>query len=172
VRAHTDVLPDGDHHLVPSETRRAALLSRVLRVTVGCDGPDGRLLKSQISSMDAKEEQTHPDGIKHGHVEDMTESSNDTGAMPSPTTTSKDFWVVPIPRRLRYDPTRHVHFGLALNIAFGFASTFGQFPFLSTWNFPSLTSQREHSTWTVVANLYYCQPLLSKPMSSSHGRVC
>ncbi|KAF8802175.1 MFS superfamily [Phlegmacium glaucopus] len=48
----------------------------------------------------------------------------------------KDFGLIPVPRHLRYDPTKPFHFGLVLNIAFGFASTF------------------------VVANLYYCQPLL------------
>ncbi|KAK7001805.1 putative transporter YgaY [Favolaschia claudopus] len=43
---------------------------------------------------------------------------------------------VPIPRRLRYDPQKPFHFGIVLNVLFGFASTF------------------------IVANLYYCQPLL------------
>ncbi|EPS95201.1 hypothetical protein FOMPIDRAFT_113575 [Fomitopsis schrenkii] len=47
-----------------------------------------------------------------------------------------DFGFLPIPRRLRYDPKRPAHFGLLLNATFGVASTF------------------------VVANLYYCQPLL------------
>ncbi|PPR02514.1 hypothetical protein CVT26_011997 [Gymnopilus dilepis] len=51
----------------------------------------------------------------------------------SPT---KDFGFLPIPRNLRYDPQKPHHFGLLLNVAFGFASTF------------------------TVANLYYCQPLL------------
>ncbi|KJA16288.1 hypothetical protein HYPSUDRAFT_147937 [Hypholoma sublateritium FD-334 SS-4] len=49
---------------------------------------------------------------------------------------TKDFGFLPIPRHLRYNPAKPPHFGLALNIAFGFASTF------------------------IVANLYYCQPLL------------
>jgi hypothetical protein len=39
---------------------------------------------------------------------------------------TKDFGFLPIPRRLRHDPDKPPHFGLALNIAFGFASTFGQ----------------------------------------------
>lgn len=51
-------------------------------------------------------------------------------------TISKDFGFLPIPRRLRYDPEHPAHFGLLLNATFGIASTF------------------------VVANLYYCQPLL------------
>ncbi|KAK1219524.1 hypothetical protein PQX77_017759 [Marasmius sp. AFHP31] len=49
----------------------------------------------------------------------------------------RDFGLIPIPRRLRYDPQKPFHFGIVLQIAFGFASTF------------------------TVANLYYCQPLLS-----------
>ncbi|KAF9047828.1 major facilitator superfamily domain-containing protein [Panaeolus papilionaceus] len=49
---------------------------------------------------------------------------------------TKDFGIIPIPRRLRYDPNKPPHFGLLLNIAFGFASTF------------------------IVSNLYYCQPIL------------
>ncbi|KAJ3875326.1 MFS superfamily [Lentinula edodes] len=48
-----------------------------------------------------------------------------------------DFGLIPIPERLRYHPDKPpFHFGLLLNASFGFASTF------------------------VVANLYYCQPLL------------
>ncbi|KAL0064261.1 hypothetical protein AAF712_008846 [Marasmius tenuissimus] len=46
----------------------------------------------------------------------------------------RDFGLIPIPRRLRYDPQKPFHFGIVLQIAFGFAT---------------------------VANLYYCQPLLS-----------
>ena len=51
---------------------------------------------------------------------------------------TKDFGVLPIPLHLRYDPLQPPHFRISLNIAFGFASTF------------------------TVANLYYCQPLLSE----------
>jgi predicted MFS family arabinose efflux permease len=49
---------------------------------------------------------------------------------------TKDFGFLPIPRYLQYDPAKPPHFGILLNVAFGFASTF------------------------TVANLYYCQPLL------------
>ncbi|KAG6379271.1 major facilitator superfamily domain-containing protein [Boletus reticuloceps] len=45
-------------------------------------------------------------------------------------------WFLRPKLRLRYDPDKPFHFGLLLNLSFGFASTF------------------------VVANLYYCQPLL------------
>lgn len=39
---------------------------------------------------------------------------------------TKDFGFLPIPRRLRYDPVKPPHFGLGLNIGFGFASTFSK----------------------------------------------
>lgn len=35
-----------------------------------------------------------------------------------------DFFIVPIPPRLRYDSEKPAHFGLLLNAVFGFASTF------------------------------------------------
>ena len=38
----------------------------------------------------------------------------------------KDFGFIPIPRHLRYNPTKPFHFGLLLNIGFGFASTFSE----------------------------------------------
>lgn len=40
---------------------------------------------------------------------------------------TKDFGLIPIPKRLRYDSSKPFHFGIALNIAFGFASTFGEY---------------------------------------------
>ncbi|KAG1837159.1 major facilitator superfamily domain-containing protein [Suillus subalutaceus] len=49
---------------------------------------------------------------------------------------TKDFGLIPIPKRLQYNPIKPFHFGIFLNASFGFASTF------------------------TVANLYYCQPLL------------
>ncbi|VDC02289.1 unnamed protein product [Peniophora sp. CBMAI 1063] len=59
-----------------------------------------------------------------------------TGLSAEGRTRKFDFWFLPIPKRLRYEPERKVHFGLLLNCIFGFASTF------------------------IVANLYYCQPIL------------
>ncbi|KAH8119352.1 major facilitator superfamily domain-containing protein [Phellopilus nigrolimitatus] len=47
-----------------------------------------------------------------------------------------DFWFLPIPKRLQYDPGRPFQFTTLLNIAFGVGGTF------------------------VVMNVYYCQPLL------------
>ena len=37
---------------------------------------------------------------------------------------STDFGILPIPKRLRYDPDKPFHFGLVLNASFGFISTF------------------------------------------------
>ncbi|KAI0369394.1 MFS general substrate transporter [Pilatotrama ljubarskyi] len=54
----------------------------------------------------------------------------------APSGSKKDFGFLPIPRALQYDPEHPAHFGLAMNVTFGLASTF------------------------IVANLYYCQPLL------------
>ena len=39
----------------------------------------------------------------------------------------KDFGLVSVPRHLRYDPSKPFRFGLLLNVAFGFASTFSEF---------------------------------------------
>ncbi|KAI0727143.1 major facilitator superfamily domain-containing protein [Fomitopsis betulina] len=66
------------------------------------------------------------------------------------TAINTDFSFLPIPKRLRYDPKRPAHFGLLLNATFGIASTF------------------------VVANLYYCQPLLieySKSFNVTYDEV-
>ncbi|KAK7692467.1 hypothetical protein QCA50_004092 [Cerrena zonata] len=49
---------------------------------------------------------------------------------------TKDFGFIPIPKRLWHDPKKPHEWTLALNIVFGISSTF------------------------IVANLYYCQPLL------------
>ncbi|KAK0452031.1 MFS superfamily [Desarmillaria tabescens] len=58
---------------------------------------------------------------------------------------TKDLALIPIPRRLCYDPAQPFsEFGIALNLFFAFACTF------------------------VVANLYYCQPLLIQ-LSQSFG---
>lgn len=48
---------------------------------------------------------------------DSAHSADDTATL--------DFGFLPIPSRLRYDPTRPVHVGLLLNITFAVSSTFG-----------------------------------------------
>jgi hypothetical protein len=39
---------------------------------------------------------------------------------------TKDFGILPVPQRLRYDPDRPPQFGLMINIAFGLFSTFSE----------------------------------------------
>jgi len=36
---------------------------------------------------------------------------------------TKDFGLIPIPKRLQYNPVKPYHFGILLNVFFGFAST-------------------------------------------------
>ncbi|KAF7357362.1 putative transporter YgaY [Mycena sanguinolenta] len=77
----------------------------------------------------------------------MPGPSADSGTVEHEKTTAlmtHDFGFLPIPQRLRYNPQKPFHFGLLLNVLFGFASTF------------------------TVANLYYCQPLLIQ-FSNSFG---
>ena len=45
---------------------------------------------------------------------------------------ARDLGFLPVPRRLRYDPERPAHYGLALNAAFCFASTFGMLSIRTT----------------------------------------
>jgi hypothetical protein len=40
---------------------------------------------------------------------------------------TKDFGLIPIPKRLQYDPIKPFHFGILLNVSFGFASTFSTY---------------------------------------------
>ncbi|KAH7913382.1 major facilitator superfamily domain-containing protein [Hygrophoropsis aurantiaca] len=64
--------------------------------------------------------------------------------IPAHSLRSKDFGFIIIPKRLRHDPEKPFHFGMLLNVSFGIGSTL------------------------VVANLYYCQPLLIQ-LSHSFG---
>jgi hypothetical protein len=48
---------------------------------------------------------------------------------------TKDFGLIPIPRHLRYDPSKPFYFGIALNVAFGFASTFSESDVISIFVF-------------------------------------
>ena len=56
-----------------------------------------------------------------GEVEKEQPQSNDANfKIPLP----KDFGLIPVPQHLRYDPTKPFHFGLLLNLGFGFISIF------------------------------------------------
>ncbi|RDX44131.1 MFS general substrate transporter [Lentinus brumalis] len=85
------------------------------------------------------------DGISGSRPHSATVSTTDTLPAPSPPTEKEedistgsptDFGFLPVPSRVRYDPDHPAQFGLLMNVIFGIASTF------------------------IVANLYYCQPLL------------
>jgi hypothetical protein len=100
----------------------------------------------------------HTTSTSQGQVEKEQSESNDPDFK---ILLQKDFGFIPVPRHLRYDSTKPFHFGLLLNIAFGFASTFSEsFDLLPP---PLLLTRLFFFKITIaVANLYYCQPLLSK----------
>jgi hypothetical protein len=59
----------------------------------------------------------------------MFSSSPDLAAAEAASSTqeswpTKDFGLIPIPKRLQYNPDKPFHFGTLLNVSFGFASTF------------------------------------------------
>ncbi|KAG8714920.1 hypothetical protein FRC08_011243 [Ceratobasidium sp. 394] len=79
--------------------------------------------------------------VETASTDDSKGSSSTLHSQPDPSPPKDsirrfDFGFIPIPSRLRYDPERPFHFGLALNIFFGLASTL------------------------TVGNLYFCQPIL------------
>ena len=72
-----------------------------------------------------------------GEVEKERSQSNDSDAEFNKILLPKDFGFIPVPRHLRYDPKKPFHFGLLLNIGFGFASTFSQCSFSFFFSSPS-----------------------------------
>ena len=74
-----------------------------------------------------------PSTTSQGEVDKEQSQSNDDADFKIPL--PKDFAFIPVPRHLRYDPTKPFHFGLLLNIGFGFASTFSELlPFFRASN--------------------------------------
>ena len=67
---------------------------------------------------------------------------------------TRDFGLFPIPRHLRYDPQKPPRLSLAMNVAFGFFSSFS--------TFVRSPQPRTKLIFVVVSNLYYCHPLLSE----------
>ena len=74
-----------------------------------------------------------------GEVDEKLEHSHSNDA-DSKIPLAKDLGFLPIPRHLQYDPTHPFHFGLLLNIGFGFASTFSEcLPFYLVFDWLSIT---------------------------------
>jgi hypothetical protein len=98
--------------------------------------------------------------MKLDHVHDLKIES--AGSEVPERQYTKDFGLIPIPLHLRYDPSKPFHFGIVLNVAFGFASTFSESDLLFNFLHSRPETKLIRSTILVIANLYYCQPLLSK----------
>ena len=75
------------------------------------------------------------EGETHSHPADIMRMGSpnvENGSMRSSQTTTSvtksprptNFGIVPLPKRLVYDPDRPAHFGLLLNVVFGLSSTF------------------------------------------------
>jgi len=64
---------------------------------------------------------------------------------------TKDFGLIPIPKRLQYNPIKPFHFGIFLNVSFGFASTFSM-------NFSAdgelMLMARQSSLTCIIVNRY------------------
>jgi hypothetical protein len=100
--------------------------------------------------------------MKLDHVHDLKIESAGSGSEVPERQYTKDFGLIPIPLHLRYDPSKPFHFGIVLNVAFGFASTFSESDLLFNFLHSRPETKLIRSTILVIANLYYCQPLLSK----------
>jgi hypothetical protein len=70
--------------------------------------------------------------------------------------TSKDFGFLPIPKGLRYVEEKPAYFRLVLNVAFGLAGMVIGMTSVESG------SRLQRLTRNIVANLYYCQPILSE----------
>ena len=64
--------------------------------------------------------------MKFDEAHDLKIESAGSGSEVPERHYTKDFGLIPIPRHLQYDPSKPFHFGIALNVAFGFASTFSE----------------------------------------------
>ena len=79
------------------------------------------------------EDKTHdspvlnPDTVRTGHcanVENGLMKSSQKVASVTKSQGPTNFGIVPLPKRLVYDPERPAHFGLLLKVVFGLSSTF------------------------------------------------
>ncbi|KAG1739409.1 major facilitator superfamily domain-containing protein [Suillus paluster] len=76
----------------------------------------GRILPHRLPSCSSTE--------KLGTLESPEATIEKAAASTEEIWPTKDFGLVPIPKRLQYNPTKPFHFGILLNASFGFASTF------------------------------------------------
>ena len=68
-----------------------------------------------------------PDTVCTGHSTNVANGSMKSSQTVTSVTKSQrptNFGIVPLPKRLVYDPERPAHFGLLLKVVFGLSSTF------------------------------------------------
>jgi len=82
------------------------------------------LVPSTMTGASSLTEQTIGDSPV-GHVEKIDEIPAEL-SLSNTQLRTHDFGIIPIPSHLRYDPSKSFHFGLILNIIFGFFSTFSE----------------------------------------------
>lgn len=70
---------------------------------------------------------SNPEQLKGDTTYNVVDGSRQNAYGSQGHTTRKDFGILPLPKRLCYDPDKPFHFGLFLNLSFGVASTFSAF---------------------------------------------
>lgn len=81
---------------------------------------------------------------------------------------TRDFDLIPIPKRLRYDPLKPFHFGIVLNVGFGFASTFSEYyPRTVAWYTVLMASCYSCREFILLSASVKLAPCLSVPKESS-----
>lgn len=133
----------GDHLLrvsdrrliVKSEFPRNDCRQRTLRVLTIYYAGSGRVLPELPLLFPMVEGETHdspvltPDVVrtpKPINVENGAMKSGQTATSVTNSRRPTNFGIVPLPKRLVYDPERPAHFGLLLKVVFGLSSTFGK----------------------------------------------
>ena len=127
------------------------------------DNPSNGLQKARTAQVAVKEARSDKE-VRH---EPPSIAPSTIGGSPSPGEleekigypdfVKKDLFFLPIPKYLRYNPSSPTRFDIFTNILFGIASTCSESP-----PFLSFHPKEVLITVAVIANLYYCQPLLSE----------
>jgi len=94
-----------------------------------------------------------PEKQEDNHLEDLKNDFSPTSLVAPTTMTEQplrthEFWVIPIPRRLQYNPQVPFRFTTLINVIFGFASTTSKskvfsFPFYCLLKENNLQSRRQ-----------------------------